>query len=104
MCLNPQLTHAIEGGAAGAVAALILIVTGLILYRKSRLRARAAQRRYVELHDNVERYWLVNMADLVLEKQLAHGAFGEVWRADWAGRTVAVKKLRQVRYLCIRAL
>lgn len=46
--------------------------------------------------ENVEmkRAWEINEEDLCMEKELAAGAFGAVWRARWGHVPVAVKMLK----------
>eukprot|EP01103_Thecamoeba_quadrilineata_P004231 TRINITY_DN1393_c1_g2_i1.p1 TRINITY_DN1393_c1_g2~~TRINITY_DN1393_c1_g2_i1.p1 ORF type:complete len:607 (+),score=112.59 TRINITY_DN1393_c1_g2_i1:151-1821(+) len=36
--------------------------------------------------------WLIPYANLLLEKKIGQGSFGEVWRAKWRGNAVAVKR------------
>lgn len=38
---------------------------------------------------------MINPEDLVLQKALSGGTFGEVWKGSWQGIDVAVKRLRQ---------
>lgn len=43
----------------------------------------------------IHRAWVINPEDLVLQKALSGGTFGEVWQGSWQGIDVAVKRLRQ---------
>lgn len=41
------------------------------------------------------RAWVIASDDVVLESTLSAGAFGQVWKGQWQGLEVAVKRMHQ---------
>ena len=43
--------------------------------------------------EDLQLRWLVNYDDIIFEKVIGAGAFGEVWRGRWQNKIIAVKKM-----------
>ena len=46
-----------------------------------------------EDRSKLQKAWIVQLADVTLEKVIGQGAFGEVWQGRWRGMDVAFKKM-----------
>lgn len=92
---NELSTQALAGIIVAGFAALVCLLAILLCVGVSLLTSKKGEIESVDLSALGANTRVIKYSDLKMEQQIGKGAFGEVWKASWKGRDVAVKKQRQ---------
>ena len=87
-----------------------LLVYYFLRWKKNHIQVRAMELNYNLLEEDyndldirhevtkedrskLQKAWIVQLSDVTLEVVIGKGAFGEVWKGNWRGMDVALKKM-----------
>eukprot|EP00055_Hartaetosiga_balthica_P016502 m.104782 g.104782 ORF g.104782 m.104782 type:complete len:1280 (-) comp9119_c0_seq2:1568-5407(-) len=100
ICVSTAISNGVIAGIAIGSTLFVLSIVLVIVYFRFRsktreqnklIREKEFQEREVEA---LKKVWQINLNELDLSNKVDEGAFGEVWKAQWDGVTVAVKFMK----------